>query len=403
MDKKLSLFHAIPLGIGSIMGSGILFLPSLTYKVSGPDVLLAWLLIIFLCLPGIWFFKEMITCLKPDNTSLSGMIELGLGKEVGKSVHLIMLGTVIFGMPSAAIIAGKYCSGIFYQAELIIPYALITFALVINYFGLKASSIMSFLISFLIVVISIYLIVSTKQPLSSYKVLKPEYNLSNIYSGAVLSFWAFAGFENLTFLYHRFQNPRRDLLITIIVSIAVCAILYLGLAANYASLVPYFEIKQTTGLLQMAEYGGLGSLTSIISFFAILAVTINLVSWSGGVVQLIMQAGKIGLLPRAFDGNERKSLILLGTLFYFSVTFGLLSPETFQRIVTIVSTNFLVLYLLAIMSFVFVSKDWFKRSLAIVIALALLVTLSSSSVLLLYPFALFLISYFRTRNHAIPS
>ena len=107
--KKLSLLNAIPLGIGSIIGSGILFLPSLTYKVSGSDVLLSWILIIFLCISGVFFLKEMIAKLPPDKSSMSDMVELGLGPEIGKSVYLIMLGTVVFGMPSAAIIAGDYC------------------------------------------------------------------------------------------------------------------------------------------------------------------------------------------------------------------------------------------------------------------------------------------------------
>lgn len=395
--SKMNLFQSIPLGIGSIMGSGILFLPSLTYQVSGPDVLVSWLLIVLLCLPGIWFFNEMITFLKPDNTSLSGIVELGLGKPAGLSVHLIMLGTVIFGMPSAAIVAGNYCSHLFPSANYIVPFGLISFALITNYFGLKTSSWVSFLISFLIVAISIYLIYSTKQPLESYNVLRPQFDLTNIYSGTVLSFWAFAGFENLTFLYHKFKNPKRDLLITITVSITICALLYLGLVANYASLVPYLDIKKTTGLLQMTEYGGLKSLTSMIAIFAFLAVLINLVSWTGGITQLIMEASQKKLLPKGLAQSEKRSVLFLGLLFYVSLIFGLASPDIFEKVLTLVSTNFLVLYLLAIVSYVFTTPSWLKKTIAFIISVSILVTLSSSSTLLIYPFLIFIFSYFKAQ------
>ena len=35
LERQLTLKNGIPLGIGSIIGSGILFLPSLTYSISG--------------------------------------------------------------------------------------------------------------------------------------------------------------------------------------------------------------------------------------------------------------------------------------------------------------------------------------------------------------------------------
>lgn len=399
--KKINLFQSIPLGIGSIIGSGILFLPSLTYRVSGPDVLISWLLIIILCVPGIVFFNEMIKLLRPDNCSLSGMVELGLGREVGISINLILLGTVIFGMPSAAIVAGSYCSTVFDQPCLnnIVPFILISFALAVNFFGLKASAIISSLISAIIVIISIYLINTTKQPISSYVAIKPVFNLNNIYSGAVLSFWAFAGFENLTFLYDKFNKPRRDLIITIIVSIFVCGLLYLGLVANYSAIVPFFEIKQTIGLIQMVEFAGKSELPLLIAIFAVLAVAINLVSWTSGVVQLIIQGSKQGILPSFLKDNEKKSLFLLACLFYSSTFLGLSSPYLFEKILTTVSSNFLVIYLLLIVSFIIVTKTYVWRFIAVLIVLSILVTLSSSSYLLLYPFLLFLYSYLKTRNY----
>jgi amino acid efflux transporter len=400
--KKIKLIQAIPLGIGSIIGSGILFLPSLTYKVSGADVLVSWLLIMFLCIPGIFFCNEIIKILRPENTSLSGMIELGLGKELGRAVNLILLGTVVFGMPSAAIVAGEYCAEAYKidGLKVLVPFLLITTALIVNYFGIKASAIISSFISGIIVLLSTYLICTTSQPITSYTAFKPDWDLNNIYSGAVLSFWAFAGFENLTFLYEKFENPRRDLVITIGVSILVCGFLYLGLVANYSAIVPYLEIQNTTGLIQMAEYIGGKHLPMIIAAFAFFAVAINLISWTGGVTQLVMQASSQGVLPKYLANKEDKSLMFMGLLFYISLIFGLSSPSFFKAILTTVSTNFLVLYLLLIVSYFLIARGVLKKTISLILIISILVTLSSSSFLLLYPFFLFLVSYFKTMKYA---
>ena len=75
MNNKLSLFQAIPLGIGSIIGSGILFLPSLTYYTSEENVLLAWIITTVLCIPGVIFFSDMVKVIK-DDSGMAGFVFL---------------------------------------------------------------------------------------------------------------------------------------------------------------------------------------------------------------------------------------------------------------------------------------------------------------------------------------
>ena len=60
LKRQLTLKNGIPLGIGSILGSGILFLPSLAYSISGQNVGYVWLLSILLCLPLLIIFTEMV-------------------------------------------------------------------------------------------------------------------------------------------------------------------------------------------------------------------------------------------------------------------------------------------------------------------------------------------------------
>ncbi len=58
-EGKLGIVSGTSYAVGSIIGSGILFLPSLTYKLSGPDVFLSWLLATILCIPLLLVFYDM--------------------------------------------------------------------------------------------------------------------------------------------------------------------------------------------------------------------------------------------------------------------------------------------------------------------------------------------------------
>lgn len=60
LNKVLTVKDGVVLGIGSIMGSGILFLPSFSYSLSGPDALLGWVITTLLCFPLLIIFKEMV-------------------------------------------------------------------------------------------------------------------------------------------------------------------------------------------------------------------------------------------------------------------------------------------------------------------------------------------------------
>lgn len=107
LKRQLTLKDSIALGMGSVMGSGVLFLPSLTYLTAGKDVLLSWMIATLLCVPLTMIFSELVGAV-PNESGLEGFVEIGLGRNVAATIPIILLGTVCMGMPSAALIAGDY-------------------------------------------------------------------------------------------------------------------------------------------------------------------------------------------------------------------------------------------------------------------------------------------------------
>ena len=86
--------QAVPLAIGSVAGSGILFLPSAVYVEAGRNSLLVWLAATALCLPMLLMFQDMVRA-SPGGDAIQSLVAHGLGELLGRCVPLHGLGTIV--------------------------------------------------------------------------------------------------------------------------------------------------------------------------------------------------------------------------------------------------------------------------------------------------------------------
>jgi amino acid efflux transporter len=98
--------QAIPLAIGSVAGSGILFLPSAVYVEAGRNSLLVWALSMAVCLPILYMFEDMVRT-NPGGDGIQAFIRSGLGDVLGRCVPLMFLSVVIVGLPAGSLVAGR--------------------------------------------------------------------------------------------------------------------------------------------------------------------------------------------------------------------------------------------------------------------------------------------------------
>jgi amino acid efflux transporter len=104
LRRSLGLGAGIALAVGSVAGSGILFLPSLTYQIAGHDALVVWGAVTLLCFPLLLVFADMVRRV-PDGSGLEGFIALGLGRHVAATVPPLFLSTAL-SAPRCACAAG---------------------------------------------------------------------------------------------------------------------------------------------------------------------------------------------------------------------------------------------------------------------------------------------------------
>src|SRR5918992_531772 len=107
MQRTLSLPHGVALALGSIAGSGLLFLPSLTLVVGGRDVMLVWLAATLVCLPVLFLLADVVREFD-DGSGIEGLIACGLGVHVAAGVPPLFLSIVMLGIPAGSLVAGTY-------------------------------------------------------------------------------------------------------------------------------------------------------------------------------------------------------------------------------------------------------------------------------------------------------
>ncbi len=403
MNQYYTRWEGTTRAIGSIIGSGILFLPSLTYSKAVYDSLISWILAILICFPGLYFLSEIVDRVK-DNSGIGGFISLGLGKKIGNSIPILMLGTVCLGMPSAALIAGEYVSNLFVGnswVKLVAALFIIWFGVVSNLRQSNSSSKILSIITAALLILSISLILlTTKEASSTYNQIQFEYNAKEILSGLILAFWAFAGFENLTFMAKNFKNPQKDMFFACMVSIIVCGAIYFMLTLNYASISSNIEgSKKLSGLYDLAASIEPQNFSVIlIVLFAYFAVQINFNTWIEGIANMVVQSAKSGFLPSYLDktnksGKPNVAILNIGIIFSLVVVFAYFMPKYFDSLLQTVSTNFLLMYLLAMLSYFIISKNKLKKSLSFVFVLGLIVLMVIDFKFLIYPFVIIMICF----------
>lgn len=131
---------------------------------------------------------------------------------------------------------------------------------------------------------------------------------AGISAGAAIVFFAYIGFDAVSTVAEETRNPRRDLPIGILASLAVCTLLYVVVSAVFTGLISYDEIRrrlsteQAEPLTLALEHAapGLGWAVGIVAFGSVVAHTAVLLVFQLGQPRIFFSMARDGLLPPVF-------------------------------------------------------------------------------------------------------
>ena len=147
------------------------------------------------------------------------------------------------------------------------------------------------------------------------------YGAPGVFKGAAYIFFAYIGFDAVSTHAEEARNPQRDVPIGIILSLLICTVLYILVAAVLTGMVPYQEIDLDAPVSEAFAARGLGIAQLIISGGAVVGITSVLLVLLLSQARILLALARDGLISRRFFGavhprfrTPHKATILTGIL-----------------------------------------------------------------------------------------
>lgn len=127
-----------------------------------------------------------------------------------------------------------------------------------------------------------------------------------IMTGAALVFFAYIGFDAITTAAEETKNPKRDLPIGIIGSLAITTFLYIAVTLVLTGIVPSKMLATAEPLATALNAIKLNWVAGVVSFGAIVATTAVLLVFQLGQPRIFFSMARDGLLPKYFVSVHSK-------------------------------------------------------------------------------------------------
>lgn len=122
-------------------------------------------------------------------------------------------------------------------------------------------------------------------------------------AGSAVIFFAYIGFDSVSTHSEEARNPQRDVPIGIVVSLVLCTILYIAVAAVLTGMVPYKEIDIDAPISAAFGTIGLPWARFLVATGAVAGITSVLLVMMLSQPRVLLAMARDGLLPESFFGD----------------------------------------------------------------------------------------------------
>jgi basic amino acid/polyamine antiporter, APA family len=337
LRKSLGLWTAAGIGIGAIIGTGIFVLIGVASGLAGPSVILSFLIAGFVALLSGLSAAELSSFITEAGASYIYTTK-AFGKFPGFIVGWMKSFDYIVGASAVSLGFAAYFTyfiGIPPLTSTLVAIGTIwpLMLMALNLKGMKeASGANNILVLLKVSALVLFIVVGGYSLIyhgnySNYYPFFPN-GIKGMLSGAAIIFFAFIGFNTVAMVAEEVKDPERNVHRAIILSFAVCTLLYIGVAIVAVGIVNWQALGMSKAPLEFA----LGSVTSnplILKFIAIsalFATTSVIVSSIIGASRALFAMARQGVIPKALAkvsirGIPSNTIVLSGVVISLIVLF----------------------------------------------------------------------------------
>lgn len=361
LQGHLKLPGAVALAITIVVGSGALVLPGIAYRQVGDAALLAWCAAALITVPLLLMFASLGAAY-PGAGGVAGFVQAAFGRHLAAGVEVLLLGTFGLGIPAIALTGGNYLvalPGLDGLPAAVAAALLLAVTASVVFVGVRMSTRVQVVLA---LVLTVALVAIGALAVSGGGSV---HHLPSLHSGALADgvgatgavFFAFTGWEMLSFTTEEYENPRRDFPRAVVLSFSIVVVMYLLLAWGVQTRLDRADHDAIAAPVQalIAATVSPGA-AHLVAVLGVVIIAANLVGAVWGASRLVMSSAREGLLPAGLarlggSGNPRRAVLASAIGFLLIITAndsGILSLST---LLTVAGRNFYLLYLLCALAY----------------------------------------------------
>ncbi|WP_421740593.1 APC family permease [Cellulomonas sp.] len=330
-QPRIGLALGSALYIASVLGTGILLLPSLAARAAGPASLVAVAAVLVASVPLAMTFAALATR-HPDSGGVATYVRLALGATAARMTGYWFFFGVCAGAPVVALLGAQYVVAMLGGTQTqvyLVGVAFLVPPLVTNAVGLRLAGPVQLALTGALVVLVVGVVV-VSLPVSDASALVPfaPHGWAGVGAAVSLFVWAFAGWEAVTHLAGEFRDPRRTIPRATAIALVVVGVAYVALQYVTVTVLGQAASSSQVPLMDLVDVRLAGAGRVAVAVVAAIVTLGVLGTYLGAFAKLGASLGRDGDLPRWVargaqpGGVPRRALLVVAALVtvYFVIT-----------------------------------------------------------------------------------
>ncbi len=338
LRRTLGAWDIALMGIGVIIGAGIFVLTGkAAAQHAGPAIMMSFVLSSIACIFICLVYSELASMV-PIAGSAYTYTYVGLGEVVAWMVGWALI--LEYSVGASAVAGGwsAYLVGLLKSGGIVLPHAItavphdggimnlpamlivmfITFLLVR---GVKESAnVNRILVAVKLAAIFLFLLLAGPNvDVTNWTPFYP-YGWAGVSAGAAVIFFSYLGVDSLATAAEETRNPQRDMPMGILISLLVCTVLYVAVAAVMTGAVPFTELNTAEPVAHVLRKIGFNFGSAIVGVGAVAGLSTVCLVMIYAQTRAFFAMSRDGLLPAALCeihpkyGTPYKVTLMVGTV-----------------------------------------------------------------------------------------
>ena len=327
LQRKFEKLDLTLLGVGASIGAGIFVLTGIAAKMAGPAVCFSFLIAAGMCMLNAFAYAELSSRYPESGSAylysyivfgeivaiIAGvnlLIDYHVGaasiarslvsyfgqlcRDIGVNIPEVLISTPLKGVP-------------FISLSILAPLVLLLITLVLVR-GVSESTTVSNALTALKVCI-VLLVIVAGMTVANSKNLHPfaPKGSSGVVQASAYVFFAYIGFDAVSNTAEECVSPKKDLPFGIVVSLLLCAILYMGVTLTLCGVVKYSSIDENAPLTTAFKGHGMHWIELVIDLGAVVGLSTTLLVGLYSQSRIYLGIARDKLLPRRLALVDPKS------------------------------------------------------------------------------------------------